>query len=101
MPEMSVNIFWIAIVAIPSILATVNTVRKMFQDAKESGSVDNEQNQQIMLIQAEQRSQRTEIDRLSARIDQADNRMTSEIKNLEKKIEVRFDQIVTLITQIK
>jgi len=100
MPETNVNVIWLLIVAVPSILATLATVRGLFKEAKESGSVDNEQNQAILLINAELRTHRTEIDRLSTRMDNADGRITSEIKELEKKIEGRFDQLVTLITQL-
>jgi len=101
MEGMNVNVGWLLVVAIPSLLATVNLVRGLFKDAKDSGNIDTEQNQAIMLINAELRTHRTELDRLTARVDNADVRITSEIKELEKKIEGRFDQLVQLITNLK
>jgi aminopeptidase N len=95
MEEMNVNVGWLLVVAIPSLLATISSVKRLMKD---SGSVDNEQNQAIVLINAELLNHRKEIDRLATRLDQADGRITSEIKELEKKIEGRFDQLVTLIT---
>lgn len=95
MPEINVNIVWVLLIAIPSILSTITTVKRMFKD---SGTVDQEQNQAILLINAELKMHRSDIDRLSTRIDQADGRMTAEIKELEKKIDGRFDQVVQLIT---
>ena len=98
---MSVNIGWLLVVAIPSLLATMNLIRGLFKDAKDSGNIDNEQNQAIMLINAELRTHRIDIDKLATRLDQADGRITSEIKELEKKIEGRFDQLVKLIMDLK
>lgn len=101
MPEFEINIFWVLLVAIPSLFATINAVLRWIKDARESGNIDNIQNQEIALIKQEQSIIRSDLNVLKNKVDKQDGRITIEIKELEKKIDGRFDQVINLITQIK
>ena len=100
MPEFNINVFWVLLVAVPSVFATINAVLKWVKSAKESGNVDNLQNQEIALIKQEINGIRNDVNVLKNKAERVDGRITAEIKELEKKIDGRFDQVITLITQI-
>ena len=100
MPVFNINIFWVLLVAIPSLFATINAIIRWIKYAKASGSVDNMQNQEIALLKGDILRIDKDIIELKRKAEIVDGRITGEIKELEKKIDGRFDQVIHLITQI-
>jgi len=85
---------------IPVAYIIYQVIRDAVKEAKNSGSVDAEQNIAINTINGRIDTMKKDIENIRERVNGMDGKATKEIQNLEAKMEAKFNQLTELILKL-